>query len=56
MLRAMEIQRGSDPQGALNLQQTLEAALDAYEHVGLTAHDLLPEDVRDWWQQHQTAR
>ena len=56
MLRAMEIQRGSDPQGARNLQQTLEAALDAYEHVGLTAHDLLPEDVRDWWQQHQTAR
>ena len=56
MFRAIEIQRGSDPQGALNLQQTLEAALDAYEHVGLTAHHILPEDVRDWWQQHHTAR
>jgi len=56
MLRAIEIQRGSDPQGALSLQQTLEAALDAYEHVGLAAHHLLPEDVRDWWQQYHTAR
>jgi T5orf172 domain len=56
MLRTIEIQRGSDPQRALNLQHTLAAALDAYEHVGLAAHHLLPEDVLDWWQQHKTAR
>jgi hypothetical protein len=56
MLRTIEMQRGSDPQGALNLQHTLAAALDAYEHVGLAAHHLLPEDVRDWWQRYQTAR
>jgi len=56
MLRTLEIQRGSDPQGALLLQQTLEAALDAYECVGLATHDLLPEDVLDWWQQRKNAR
>ena len=56
MLRAIEIQRGSDPQRALNMQQTLEAALDAYEHVGLAAQHLLPGDVLDWWQQHKAAR
>jgi hypothetical protein len=56
MLRAIEIQRGSDPQGALNLEQTLEAALDAYEHVGLTTDQLLSEDVLDWWQRHKTVR
>jgi hypothetical protein len=56
MLRTIEIQRGSDPHGALNLQQTLEAALDAYEHVGLVTDHLLSEDVLDWWQQHKAAR
>jgi hypothetical protein len=56
MLRAIEIQRGSDPQGALKLQQTLEAALDAYEHVGLATDHLLSEDVLDWWQRHKTTR
>jgi hypothetical protein len=56
MLRAIEIQRESDPQGALELQRTLEAALDAYEHVGLATDHMLPEDVLDWWRQHKTAR
>ena len=56
MLRAIEIQMGSDPQGALSLQYTLQAALDAYEHVGLTTEQLLPEDVLDWWQRHKAAR
>ncbi|HMA20694.1 MAG TPA: GIY-YIG nuclease family protein [Gemmatimonadaceae bacterium] len=56
MLRAIEIHRGSDPHGALNLQHTLEAALDAYEHVGLPTEHLLPEDVLDWWRQHKAAR
>ena len=56
MLRAIEIQRGSDPRGALTLLQTLEAALDAYEHVDLATDHLLPEDVLDWWRQHKTAR
>jgi hypothetical protein len=56
MLRTLEIQRGSDPQGALLVQQTLEAALDAYECVGLVTDHLLPEDVLDWWQQHKSAR
>jgi len=56
MLRAIEIQRSSDPQGALNLQRTLEAALDAYEHVGLATDHLLSEDVHDWWRQHMAAR
>jgi hypothetical protein len=56
MLRAIEIQRGSDPLGARELQHTLEAALDAYEHLGLTTEHLLPEDVLDWWQQYKAAR
>jgi hypothetical protein len=56
MLRTLEIQRGSDPQGALLLQQTLEAALDAYERVGLATDHLLPEDVLEWWQQHKSTR
>ncbi len=56
MLRAIEMQRGSDPQDALKLQQTLEAALDAYEHVGLATDHLLSEDVLDWWQRHKTTR
>ncbi|HET7065884.1 MAG TPA: GIY-YIG nuclease family protein [Rudaea sp.] len=56
MLQAIEIQRESDPQGALKLQRTLEAALDAYEHVGLATDHMLPEDVLDWWRQHKNAR
>jgi len=56
MLRAIEMQRSSDPQGALNLQRTMEAALDAYEHVGLATDHLLSEEVLVWWQQHKIAR
>ena len=56
MLRTIEIQHASDPQGALSLQRTLEAALDAYEHVGLATEHMLPEDVLDWWRQFKAAR
>ena len=56
MLRAIEIQRGTEPQDALRLEQTLGAALDAYEHVGLTTDQLLSEDVLDWWHRHKTVR
>ena len=56
MLRAIEIQRASDPQGVSDLQQTLEAALDAYEHVGFATDHLLSEDVLDWWRQHRSTR
>jgi len=56
MLQAIEIQRESDAQGALDLQRTLEAALDAYEHVGLATDHMLPEDVLDWWRQHKATR
>jgi hypothetical protein len=56
MLRTMEIQRGSDPRGALELQHALEAALDAYEHAGLSTDHLLSEDVLGWWRRHKASR
>jgi hypothetical protein len=55
MLRLIEIQRGSDAQGALHTQHTLEAALDAYGHVGLPVDHLLPQDVLEWWRQRNVA-